>query len=279
MREEELRRRVDQVALRCRNLMDTAPEEALKLVREMLHEAPANERLLAVQSSIVEQLSERSLERSRAQYLTRAHEALSSGRYSEALRLLESCQKEGISSPEIAELMDFARQEADRRQKNSRFQELLKQAQDLMSRGSYAAWSNCLRRSKKNPKPPLCCFYWRMPVTICNLFERQIDESLHFATVLATREQHAEAVKFLESQEPSVLQSEPVQTALQRLRAAREEELATLQAVGRAYAALDRSRDRCRHFAERRIRTLRPNSHPLCFHAETRWPIASCPRR
>jgi hypothetical protein len=37
-----------------------------------------------------------------------------------------------------------------------------------------------------------------------------------------------------------VLQSEPVQTALQRLRSDREEELATLQAVGRAYAALDR---------------------------------------
>ena len=92
-----------------------------------------------MQSSIVGQMSERSLEQARAQYLTRAHEALSSGRYVEALRLLESCQKEGISSPEIAELMDFARQEADQPLNNNQLQGLLKQAQELMTRESYRA--------------------------------------------------------------------------------------------------------------------------------------------
>lgn len=240
LREEELRRRVDQVALRCRNLMDTAPEDALGLVREMLHEAPANERLLALQSSIVEQLSERSLERSRAQYLTRAHEALSSGRYGEALRLLDSCQKEGISSPEIAELMDFARQEAERRQKNSRFQDLLKQAQDLMSRGSYAAVVELLAPIKEEPETASLLFLLEDARGHLQSFQQKIDEALHSAAALAAREQYAEAVKILESQEPSVLQFEPVQNALQRWRAARDEELAILQAVGRAYAALDR---------------------------------------
>src|ERR1019366_5294530 len=112
LREAEIRRRVDQVVLRCRSLIETSPEEALRLVREELQQAPGNERLVALQSSIVGQMSERHQEQARAQYLTRAHEALSGGRYVEALRLLETCQKQGISSPEIAELMDFARQEA-----------------------------------------------------------------------------------------------------------------------------------------------------------------------
>ena len=156
------------------------------------------------------------------------------------MRLLESCQKEGISSPEIAELMDFARQEADRRQKNNRLQELLKQAQDLMSRGRTAGVVELLAPIKEEPETASLLFLLEDARNHLQSFQRQIDESLHFATVLATREQHAEAIKSLESQEPAVLQSEPVQTALQRLRAAHEEELATLQAIGRAYAALDR---------------------------------------
>ena len=126
LREVEMRRRVDQLALHCRSVMDTAPEEALRLVHEELQRAPGNERLLALQSSIEGQISQRRQEQSLAQYLTRAHEALSSGKYVEALRLLESCQKEGISSPEIAELIDFARQEADRRLNDGHLQGLLK---------------------------------------------------------------------------------------------------------------------------------------------------------
>ena len=58
--------------------------------------------------------------------------------------------------------------------------------------------------------------------------------------ILTTREQFAEAVRFLESQAPPVLHSAPVQTALQRLREATAAESTALAAVGKAYAALDR---------------------------------------
>ena len=122
LRDEEIRRRVDKVALRCRTLIETSPEEALKLVHQLLHEAPGNERLLALQSTIVGHISERTQEQARAGYLQKTHEALSSGRYTEALRLLEKCQAEGDVSPEITELMDFARQEADRGLKNTPIQ-------------------------------------------------------------------------------------------------------------------------------------------------------------
>jgi len=70
--------------------------------------------------------------------------------------------------------------------------------------------------------------------------QRDVDGALQTVEVLATEEHYAEAIKFLEGQAPSTLQALPVQTALQQLRAASENELAALQAVGRAYAALDR---------------------------------------
>jgi eukaryotic-like serine/threonine-protein kinase len=240
LREAEMRRRVDEVVLRCRNLIESSPEQALQLVREELHQAPGNERLLALQASIVGQMSERSLEQSRAHYLTRAHEALNSGRYAEALRLLESCQKEGISSPEIAELMDFARQEADQHLKSNQLRSLLKQAQDLMTRGAYREVVELLTPVSNDPAAASLLFLLEDARDKLQSVQREIDASLQTIEVLTMQEQFAEAVKFLESQAPPILHSAPVQTALQRLREATAAESAALQAVGKAYAALDR---------------------------------------
>jgi eukaryotic-like serine/threonine-protein kinase len=240
LREAEVRRRVDQVVLRCRGLMETSPDEALKLVREELQQAPGNERLLALQSSIVGQISERSLELSRAEYLTRAHEALSSGRYLEALRLLETCQKEGIFSPEIAELMDFARQEADQHLKTSQLRGLLRQAQELMTRGSYRAVVELLTPVSQDPSAASLLFLLEDARGRLQALQRDIDAALQTVEVLTTQEHYAAAVKFLESLAPPVLESEPVQIALRRWRAATDSELTALQSIGKAYAALDR---------------------------------------
>ena len=240
LREEEVRRRVDQLALRCRGMLETSPEEALKLVREALQEAPSNERLLSLQSTIVGHISARSQEQSRSQYLNRAHDALSSGRYTEALRILEACQKEGISSPEIVELMDFARQEADRGMKSSQIQALLRQAQALMSRGAYGDVVELLTPIKEEQGAASLLFLLEDARNRLQTQEREISAALQAAEAFTKQEQYAEGIRFLESQPPTVLQSEPAQTTLKRLREANQGELATLRAVGAAYAALDR---------------------------------------
>lgn len=239
LRDEEVRRRVDEVALRCRTLIETSPEEALKLVHQLLHEAPGNERLLALQSTIVGQISDRTQERARSGYLQRAHEAMSSGRYTEALQLLEACQKEGISSPEITELMDFARQEADRGLKNSHIQGLLQRAQDLMTRGAYAEVVDLLSAVKQEPETASLTHILDDAKARLQSFERAVHSALETAKALCSHEQYAEAVRLVESQPPSVLQNEAVQRALTTLREAAAHEITALQAVGTAYAYLD----------------------------------------
>ena len=239
LRDEEIRRRVDEVALRCRTLIETSPEEALKHVHQLLHEAPGNERLLALQSTIVGQISNRTQERARAEYLQKAHEALSSGRYAEALRLLEACQKEGISSPEITELMDFARQEADRGLKNTHIQELLKRAQALMARGAHAEVVDLLGAIKQEPATASLTRILEDAKARLQSLERTVQSALQTAEALRTYEQYAEAVRLLESQPPSVMQNEAVQKALATLREAAANEITALQAVGGAYASLD----------------------------------------
>ena len=240
LREAQIRRRVDEVVLRCRSLMETSPQEALQLVRDELQQVPGNERLLTLQSSIAGHISERSLELSRAEYLTRAHEALSGGRYLEALRLLESCQKEGIASPEISELMDFARQEADQHLKTSQLRGLLRQAQELMTHGSYAAVIDLLTPVANDPSAASLLFLLEDARGRVQAQQRDIDAALRTVAALTDQESYAEAVEFLESQPPSVVGAESVQLSLKRWRAAKEGEQAALQAVGKAYATLDR---------------------------------------
>jgi serine/threonine-protein kinase len=238
-RDEKIRRRVDELALRCRNLIETSPEEALKLVNQLLHETPGNERLLALQSMIVGRISERTQEQARAEYLQKVHEALSLGRYSEAVRLLQTCQKEGIVSPEITELMDFARQEADRNLRNSQIQKLLQLAQDCMARGAYAEVVNLLGNIRPGPDTASLMFVLEDAQTRLKSFQHTIESALQAAEALRTYEQYSEAVRLLESQPPFVLRTEAVQKALAALREASASEISALQAVGSAYAYLD----------------------------------------
>ena len=79
-----------------------------------------------------------------------------------------------------------------------------------------------------------------MLATACNRSDTISTPRCRSVDLLTTQEQYAEGIKFLESQPPSVLHSDPVQTALKRLREANDNELAALQAVGKAYATLDR---------------------------------------
>jgi type I site-specific restriction endonuclease len=164
---------------------------------------------------------------------------MSAGRYPEALRLLEACQREGMFSPEIAELMDFARQEADRGLKNTQIQGLMRQAQELLARGAYAEVVDLLGAIRQEPETASLMFVLEDARARLQSFERTIESALQAAEELHTHEQYAEAVRLLESQPPSVLQTQAVQKALATLREASASETTALQAVGSAYASLE----------------------------------------
>jgi hypothetical protein len=70
-------------------------------------------------------------------------------------------------------------------------------------------------------------------------FERTIESALLAAEDLRIHEQYAEAVRLLESQPASILQTQALQKALATLREASASEASALQAVGNAYAYLE----------------------------------------
>ena len=136
---------------------------------------------------------QRSQEQSRAQYLTRAHEALSSGRYVEALRLLESCQKEGISSPEIAELMDFARQEADQSAQEQPSPGIAQTGAGVDDTGILSRCRRIAHSGRRGTGSGFPSFSaGRCSQTLQSL-QREIDGLAANRRVLSTQEQYAEA--------------------------------------------------------------------------------------
>jgi len=237
--ELDTRRLVDETVQKCRALLEKSPDEALKVARETLTRFPGNERLQVLQASIEEHIQRVTTEETRVRYLTLANEALNKRKYREAVRLLETCQAEGVFSDEMRGLLEFARHEASRERRDSAVEATLSQAQALLSKGSYDAAIKFLEGAIAETDD----------VALRNLLEKvgaQRQASQKKSEVLTSAlagflhdEQLEEGVAFFKAQPPAVLQQPVAADALKTLRAAREGNRRALEAIGAAYAALD----------------------------------------
>ena len=239
IRDFEARREVDETVQRCRALLETAPHDALQLVRDKLREFPGNERLLVLQSSVEEQLESIKLQESRAHYLAQAHEAINQHQYRQAVRLLETCQADGIFSGEIVELLEFARHEADQQQRESLVEKSFAEAQGLLAKGAYVAAIRLLEPVVQQTGDVSMRALLDKARSQDQALQQKIGNVLNAAQELVQGELSEEAVTLLQSQPELVLQAAPVQEEIRKLRAARDSEEATLRLVGSAYGALD----------------------------------------
>ena len=232
-------RLVDETVKKCRALLENSPEEALQIVRARLREFPGNERLQMLQGSIEEHQQRTAAEEARVRYLTLANEALNKRQYREAVRLLETCEAERVFSDEMRGLLDFARHEANRDQRESVIEASLSQAQTLMMKGGYEAAIHLLEPAVRETGD----------LALRNLLEkaraqqhdvqRKADAISAALASFLREEQFDEGVSFSQSQPEEVLQLPAAKEALRSLRAARDRDRRELQAIGMAYAALD----------------------------------------
>jgi tetratricopeptide (TPR) repeat protein len=237
--ELETRRLVDDAVRRCRSLIETSPRDAMEIVREQLRQFPSDERLLVLQSSIEERLAQSTLEDSRAWYLTRAHEAMNRRQYEEAVRLLEACHAEGIFSDEISELLDYARHEAEQQQGRSLLEKTLVQAQALMSEGNFDAVIALLDVALKRTDDASLRALLEKARNQREALQRKIDATLEAVRQFTGSGQYETGVSFLELQPALILKSDRIQTALTETRELCNRDQAALQAIAKAYAALD----------------------------------------
>jgi tetratricopeptide (TPR) repeat protein len=237
----QIRTRVDETVRRCYPLMESSPQQALALVHEQLREFPSEERLVILQSAIEERLAHLKLEEARSRYMARAHEAIRSQRYREAVQVLEACHSEGILSNEITDLLEFARHEARREERSALIETTAAKAHALIGQGSYDQVISLLEPVVSQYDDP------SLRVVLEKARSERHSEQLRFQSVLATLQQLVsfqqweEAIAFLEQQPEAVRENDALRSALADLREANDQEGRILQATGVAYAALHRA--------------------------------------
>lgn len=238
--EHDTRRLVDETVQKCRALLEKSPDEALQAVRARLREYPGNERLQMLQASIEEHVQRITAEEARIRYLTQANQALDKRQYGEAVRMLETCQAEGVFSDEMSGLLDFARHEASREQREAVIEASVSQAQTLMTKGAFEAAIQLLEPAAHETDDPGLRNLLEKARAQQQVVQRKADAISAALAGFLREEQFDEGVLFFKAQPEEVLQLPVAKDALKTLRTARDQHRRELQAIGTAYAVLDR---------------------------------------
>jgi len=234
LREHENRVLVDETVQACRNLR---PREALELVRKARRQMPGEERLLSLEKLLTDRVRQQSVEERRDEYLSRAREALAAGQYSEAVRVLELCQAEGIATGEILSLLDFARAEELEHQRQERLRSKLDHAQALIGEAAFDEGIDYLEAALRQGDDTALHLLLDQAAAGRDSLRQQIEAALAAAVTLVQAGKHDEALELLRSKPPAILRSPRVQSAQAALEEERQQAL--FRTLGRAYAALE----------------------------------------
>jgi serine/threonine-protein kinase len=233
LRELENGRVVEDTLRACRDL---APREALDQVQQARQRVPADSRLLELEALLSDRLRQQSLDERRADYLTRAREALGRKQYAEATRILEFAQAEDLATGELLALLEFARSEQKEQARQDRLGGDLARAQSLIEAAEFDGAIKFLQESISQDKDPALGLLLDRAVAGREAFLQQVGSALASSAKMVKAGKLDEAIEFLQMQPNAVLGNALVQTALAAIDDERCQ--SAFRAIGRAYAEL-----------------------------------------
>jgi len=233
LKDRESRRLVDETVQSCRSL---PPGEALNRVRQALQQIPGDDRLLSLQSLLVDRLQQQTLKERRTERLMRARDALKQGGYAEAVQILEACQNEGIATEEMIAVLEFARREAAEQKRRERVQEVFVEAQALLHAQEYAAAIKLLESAPEHCKDTALQNLFEQACAGQSSLQQEIEAALETASALVQDERPQEAIRYLKSRPSPFSHSSRFQLALGALQESCHRE--DFRTMGAAYALL-----------------------------------------
>jgi len=211
IKEYENRKAVDETVQACRDL---SPRDALELVRKAMQRLPGDERLLSLEALLTDRTRQQTVEERRADFETRAREALKSGKYSDAVGILEFCQAEGLANSTILSLLDFARGEERENRRQEQLRGKLARAQSLIAGSEFDEAIKFLETALQQGDDTALRVLLDRALAESESLRKQIEEALSSARKLAEAGKRIEAVQLLRKQPSAVLRSEEVQKAI-----------------------------------------------------------------
>ena len=233
VRDQQDRLQVEETLLACRELR---PREALERVRLTQAQVPGDERLMELETLLLEKIRQQTVDERRDEYLARARESLANQQYSDAVRALELCEADGIASSEILTLLDFARHEGREQQRLDRLRSDMAQAKVLIDDSEFDQAIAFLERTLAEYEDQALRIQLEQAVAGRDALQQRI------STTLASVANFIQAGKLEEAIQLLRVQSQPVQlsASVQQTMSVIEEELqqSVFRTIGRAYASL-----------------------------------------
>ncbi|HUA93388.1 MAG TPA: protein kinase [Terracidiphilus sp.] len=236
LREYEHKRLIAEVSDACRRL---PPVEALARIREALAQLPGNAELLKLESAIAQRLTREQREQILAQHMSKARALLEDHLYLETVKVLELCEKEGFSSPEMTELMNLARSAAAERISQDLIERSFLEAKRLLEEENYEEVLRLLPPVLQRVEEPALRRQLDEAAQKQRILEKRVDELITDVDRLREMELFDAAVGLIRAEPAGVQQARRVQAALEACATALESEAARLESLGTIYAALD----------------------------------------
>jgi serine/threonine-protein kinase len=233
LKEQEARQFVDETVQACHK---AGPREALEIVRHARIRLPGDERLLNLEGMLTNRLMQQTVESRREEILALARAALDSGKYSDAVHLLEVCQQEGIATEQMDQLLEFARQEEAERRRQDLLRERIEQAQSLIADSAFDEATVFLEAALHANDDAALRLLLEKAAAGKETLRAQIEGVLQSAHRLSLAGRHGEALEFLKGQPPAVSRSPRVQLAESAI--GDEQVQAAFRTAGWAYASL-----------------------------------------
>ena len=246
LRELENNRLADDTIHACRDLR---PRDALELVQRARHQLPTDERLLSLESRLVERIQQQSSEERRDEYLSSAHDALKAGRFHDAVRILEACQGQSLGNDEVTALLDYARTEEAEHTRELTKRSTLENAQSLINDGAYDQAIAFLHSALSQCDDSALRLLLNQASTARASIQQQVETALRSATNLIASNRAGDALHLLKSLPKAAQRSPRAQAAILILDD--EKDRALYRHLGRAYAQLDSDRPRSKTIAQR----------------------------
>ncbi len=236
LREYERKRLIAEVSEACRRL---PPVEALTRIREALAQLPGNAELLKLESAITQRLTREQREQMLAQHMSKARSLLEDHLYLETVKVLELCEKEGFSSPEMTELMNLARSAAAERISQDLVERSFLEAKRLLEEENFEEVLKLLPPVLQRVDEPALRRQLDEAAQKQRILEKRVDELIADVDRLRDLELFDAAIGLIRAEPAGVRQAGRVQAALEACTAAVAGEASRLESLGAIYAGLN----------------------------------------
>ncbi|HTW79088.1 MAG TPA: protein kinase [Terracidiphilus sp.] len=235
LRELENKRLVAEVSDACRQL---PPAEALTRVREALSHLPGSAELIKLESAIAKRLARQQKERSLAEYMARARALLEDHLYLETVKVLEQCERDGFSSPQLTELLELARSAASERISQDLVERSFLEAKRLLEEQDYEEVMRLLEPVLQRVDEPALRRLLEEATLKQRAREEQVDRLLAEVERYCALHLFDAAAGLIRAEPGGVMQVKRVQAALKSCTEQLDAEAARLEAIGAFYATL-----------------------------------------